>query len=226
MCTSCREKRGKPADRTCHVPWNQRSSWDRRGFVQYKLPAATSLWQSQSLRLSGSMPECVAGEMVHETVWVERGAPVDKPVVMFTVGTMPNSRHAMCELSRCWSQCLLEYAEQFSQEESEEEEQPEESESQTGQETDVVEESEEEQPCEELDSQTGQEKDVAEESDEGEPCEESESQTGQETDAAIVGCLWVDAMSSMVPLQQVLQVARQQRKFSAFADIWNCIMTA
>ena len=108
-----RETQGKTADCTCHIPWNQRSLWDRRGFVQYKLPAATSLWQSQSLRLSGSMPECVAGEEVHETVWVERGAPVDKPVVMFTVGTMRNSRHAMCELSRCWSQCLLEYAEQF-----------------------------------------------------------------------------------------------------------------
>ena len=48
-----RETQGKTADCACHVPWNQRSSWDRRGFVQNKLPAATSLWQSQSLRLGG-----------------------------------------------------------------------------------------------------------------------------------------------------------------------------
>ena len=44
-----RETQGKTTDCTCHVPWNQRSSWDRRGFVQYQLPAATSFWQSQSL---------------------------------------------------------------------------------------------------------------------------------------------------------------------------------
>ena len=73
-------------------------------------------------------------------------------MVMFTVGTIPNSRHAMCELGRCWSQCLLEHVEQFSQEDSEEEEQPEESESQTGQEKDVAEEPEAEEPCEESES--------------------------------------------------------------------------
>ena len=70
--------------------------------------------------------------------------------------------------------------------------------------------SEEEKRSEESESQTGQETDVAEESEEEEPCEESESQTGQETGAAIVGCLGVDVMSSMMPLQQVLEVQPHQ----------------
>ena len=86
-----------------------------------------------------------------------------------------------------------------------------------------------------------QETDVAEESFEEGPCEELESQTGQETDAAIVGCLWVYVMSDMLESNSgwtpesgfacpgwilVLEVARQQRKLPAFADIWNWIMTA
>ena len=67
-----RETQSKTADCTCHVPWNQRSSWDRRGFVQYKLPAATSLWKSQSLRLSGdNWDHCLydpPDKEAHETV--------------------------------------------------------------------------------------------------------------------------------------------------------------
>ena len=63
------------------------------------------------------------------------------------------------------------------------------------------EESEEEKRSAESESQAGQETEVAEESEEEEPCEELESQTGQETGAAIVGCLWVDVMSSLMSLQ-------------------------
>ena len=90
---------------------------------------------------------------------------VDKPVVIFTVGTMPNSRHAMRDLCLAWYLILFESVEAVRGEELEEEKRSEESERQTGQETDVAEESEKE-----------------------EPCEESESQSGQETGAAIVDC--------------------------------------
>ena len=79
---------------------------------------------------------------------MERSAPVDKPVVMFTVGTIPNSRHALCELCptytvcelfhRCWDNCFTEECSPL-QEESEEETRSEESESQTGQENDAAE---------------------------------------------------------------------------------------
>ena len=111
---------------------------------------------------------------MHEIVRVERSAPADKPVVMLTVGTMPNSRHAARELSLAWYPTLNESVHPF------------------------LSESEGEERSEESESQTKQEKDVAEDSLEEEPCEESESQTGQETGAAIVGCLWVDVMSDMV----------------------------
>ena len=96
---------------------------------------------------------------------MERSAPVDKPVVMFTVGTMPNSRNAMRELCLALYLNLFESVEEVRQEESEEEERSEESESQIGQEKDVAEESETEAPCEESESQTGQENDAAESDD-------------------------------------------------------------
>ena len=60
------------------------------------------------------------------------------------------------------------------------------------------------------------------------PCEESEEEGPCETDA-----LWMDVMSGMLEAKsgftgpgwmQVLEVARQQRKFPSFADIWNYIM--
>ena len=173
--------------------------------MRYQLPAATSFWQ---LRLA---------EEVHDTVWVERSAPVDKPAVMLTIGTMPNSRHAVRELSLAWYPFLIESVHP------------------------TLSESEGEGRSEESESQIKQETDVAEESEEEEPCEESESQTGQETDAAIVGCLWVDVMSGKLEASSgwtpesgfacpgwihMLEVARQQRTCPAFADIWNYIMTA
>ena len=111
-----KETQGKTTECMCHVPWNQRSSWDCRGFVQYQLPAVTSLWESR------------LAEEVHETVWVEQSAPVDKPVVMFTIGTMPNFRHSMRKLCLAWYPILLESVEAVRGEESEEEKRTEESE--------------------------------------------------------------------------------------------------
>ena len=151
--------------------------------MQYQLPAATSFWQSQSLP--------------HETFWVER-SKVDKPVVMFTVGTMPNSRHAMRELCLAWYPTLHESAEGDG--------------------------------LQQLRDAYGE----SEEEEEEERSEESECPTIQQTDAAIVGCLWMDMMSSMLEPKrlgdvlpgwmQLVEVASQQRKFSSCADMWNYIM--
>ena len=115
MCTSCPGKR-KAKQPTARVM-----------YLGISAPRGTAV----VLCSISSRQRPASGSRKHETFWVERGK-ADKPVVIFTVGTMPNSRHAMCDVCLAWYLILFESVEAVGGEQSEEEKRSEESERQTG----------------------------------------------------------------------------------------------
>ena len=63
----------------CHVPWHRRSLWERRGFVDYRLPPAPSLWHSVDV-------ETAAG--ILDEVWIQHGS-ISNPAAVVTLGMIP-----------------------------------------------------------------------------------------------------------------------------------------
>ena len=54
-------KRGASSHCVCHVPWNQRSRWERSGYVEYKLPCPSAAWEAVGTAHSlpsGSLEKC------------------------------------------------------------------------------------------------------------------------------------------------------------------------
>ena len=145
--TDVKASRTTALDCKCHVPWHERSSWERRFFSQYKLPPPASLWQSQTLKLPSG---------VSETVWVQQGAALDstqqqqseasgmRPGNLFSFGAIPGRPHALetnrCEFlsgrqiramfHECWKKWRADESEEFP--EGSEEEQVEQSENDAG----------------------------------------------------------------------------------------------